>query len=526
MKKSQIFFLLYRKIYKPKFSSKKNYSPPRPSFSWTKHNSYDEKINSNMTSNFLSIKKSLDLPKDWNDYKNSKLWSYNLHYFENLISNTHNKELNIKLLDAWIKDNPFNFGGNGWEPYTISLRTTNIMKYWLNGNSIISNHAKSTFEQLDYLYKIPEKHILANHYFANLKALFFGAIVFNNPKWFHFSYPELNKECNEQIHEDGGHFELSPMYHNIITNDLLDLYNLALSYPKVVPLSFKLMLQKKIPKMLFFLQSMSFDDNKVSHFNDSVHGIAPHNQNILSYAKKLGFEKPKEKNRIKNFKDSGYIISRQKSSKLIFDAAMIGPDYQPGHAHADSLSFEYSVLNSRVFVNSGISEYSQSKLRNYQRMTCSHNTIEINKKSSSQVWSSFRVANRAKTNIHKVEENKNFNLMKASHDGYSSFLNKCIHNRTIIHSNDYIKIIDNIDGVFSHATFRLFVHPENTIRQNENIIEIIGKFYKVYSNFEGLNYEINDCYYYPGFGQKISNKCIVVNMKSKNLELIFNTTLV
>ena len=82
--------------------------------------------------------------------------------------------------------------------------------------------------------------------------------------------------------------------------------------------------------------------------------------------------------------------------KIIYDAGNIGPSYQPGHSHAQSLSFELSYKGKKVFVNSGISEYENSKIRFFQRSTASHNTVEINNMNSSSISLSFRVARRAK----------------------------------------------------------------------------------------------------------------------------------
>jgi len=36
----------------------------------------------------------------------------------------------------------------------------------------------------------------------------------------------LSSQVPEQILNDGGHFELSPMYHSIILEDILDLINI------------------------------------------------------------------------------------------------------------------------------------------------------------------------------------------------------------------------------------------------------------------------------------------------------------
>ena len=62
---------------------------------------------------------------------------------------------------------------------------------------------------------------------------------------------------------------------------------------------------------------------------------------------------------------------------LVCDAAPIGPDYLPGHAHGDLLSFELSLGGHRVFVDSGVESYEADELRRYCRSTRAHNTVEL-----------------------------------------------------------------------------------------------------------------------------------------------------
>ena len=56
----------------------------------------------------LNQSKKLDLPNDWNDESFSKLWVYNLHYFEDLLCENSNQSRNIhlKLLNKWVDENP------------------------------------------------------------------------------------------------------------------------------------------------------------------------------------------------------------------------------------------------------------------------------------------------------------------------------------------------------------------------------------------------------------------------------------
>ena len=67
-----------------------------------------------------------------------------------------------------------------------------------------------------------EYHILGNHLLENGYALLFGAYYFGDKKLYEKAYQIVSEELEEQILEDGAHFELSPMYHQILLNRLLD----------------------------------------------------------------------------------------------------------------------------------------------------------------------------------------------------------------------------------------------------------------------------------------------------------------
>ena len=120
-----------------------------------------------------------------------------------------------------------------------------------------------------------EKHLLANHYFVNLKAILFAGIIFNKRSWIELAQNSLDSEISEQILGDGSYCELSPMYHSLILVDMLDILNICNAYPSVISSNFISLLNKNIPKMITFMQSMAHPDGGVSFFNDSVDGIAP-----------------------------------------------------------------------------------------------------------------------------------------------------------------------------------------------------------------------------------------------------------
>lgn len=82
----QFYFRIYRKLIKPKVTDQYPGHVPQKNSLWVHAPLYDEKISPKLSATFLGFNKQLDLPADWNDESPSKLWAYNLHYFEDLLA--------------------------------------------------------------------------------------------------------------------------------------------------------------------------------------------------------------------------------------------------------------------------------------------------------------------------------------------------------------------------------------------------------------------------------------------------------
>ena len=133
------------------------------------------------------------------------------------------------LIERWLLDNPAP-DGNGWEPYARSMRIVNWIKWYVTGNSLSKLATESLFLQSRALAQQIEYHLLANHLLANAKALYFAGLFFDHPEaatWREIGARILRDEVQEQILWDGGHFELSPMYHQIMLFRVLDCINLV-----------------------------------------------------------------------------------------------------------------------------------------------------------------------------------------------------------------------------------------------------------------------------------------------------------
>ena len=526
LKLQQVYFRLVRKLVKPKVTERFQGSTLQRSKAWKHLTLYDEKIDRYLNANFLNYTKKLELPSDWNSESPSKLWTYNLNYFEDIlsISAQDKSEFHRQLLYRWIDDNPIGFG-NGWEPYPTSLRIVNILKAWLGGLELDQKLLSSVFVQASFLSNDLERHLLGNHYFVNLKALLFAGTVFDQTKWTEIAERGLLTEIPEQILQDGANFELSPMYHSLILTDMLDMLNLSKAYPTQVSSQLGSLLERYIPKMLTFMEAMAHPDGGVSFFNDSAHGIAPTKAKIESYAQKLGFDiSPLDfsKSQIIDNAYSGYICATAAGNKLIFDASSVGPDYIPGHAHADTLSFELSIGAQRVFVNSGTSEYGLGAKRLNQRKTGSHNTVEVDGKDSSQVWSSFRVANRALILSRSAELKPDHSIeLYAAHNGYKSLFGGCIHSRKLTLTKDSFAVSDSLHGSFKCAKSRFYFHPNLIASLEGNLLRVEGPKFILHGDLTGKVASLVDSSWYPEFGVEIPSTVLEMQFEDNQLEIVF-----
>jgi uncharacterized heparinase superfamily protein len=377
----------------------------------------------------------------WNDPDTPKLWLYNLHYFECPTA---------KLIERWISENPHGCG-NGWEPYPIAVRIVNWIKWALAGGALSERALASLASQTEYLSNTLEHHLGANHLFQDAIALTAAGLLFEGApasRWLETGATLLRAQIKEQILSDGAHYERSPMYHALLLESLLDLINISHLYN--VPLADRGLWSESAAVMLGWLVMMTHPDGQIAFFNDAAFGVAPEPRALQAYAARLQIL-PREQ---ATSHASGYVRLEHGDTLLLFDAAPVGPDHQPGHAHADTLSFELSIKGRRVLVNSGTSSYEKGSDRQWQRGTAAHNTIRVDGLNQSEVWDVFRVARRARP-LDLRTDGQTF--VEAAHDGYKRVADPVIHRRHINVRARQLLIIDRIEGRGEHC-IELFLH--------------------------------------------------------------------
>jgi len=415
---------------------------------------------------FLNIEHQFINQIDWNYSKFGKLWTYNLNYFDFLHQNDMSKAIGLDLIYRYINSDPVLIDGK--EPYTISLRGINWIKF-LSYNKIKDEEINQTlFKHYQILLNNLEYHLLGNHLLENGFSLLFGAYYFDNEKLLLKSKKILTDELNEQILNDGAHFELSSMYHQIILGRLLDCISLIENNSWKNDLSFIEFLRTKARIMLSYLFTITYKNGDVPMINDSTFDISPSSYNLFNYARKLDL-----KYNELTLSDSGYRKVKMDKYELFIDIGNIGPDYQVGHSHADTFNFELYVNNKPIIVDRGVSTYEINDVRQEERGTSAHNTVIVNNNNQSIVWEGFRVANRAKV----VKSNSYENVHSGEHDGYLKLNGN--HKRKFIYNENEIIIEDSFSkendcvceaNFHFHDKTRILEIKDNQVKISDGLI--------------------------------------------------------
>lgn len=354
---------------------------------------------------FLNLEKTWDSDQiDWSHAEYGMLWTYNLNYFDWLHQEDMKPEVGLKSLSAFyrtVDQNPI-----ALHPYPTSLRIINASKFvckwgvqetWLHAQIVADLHLLKN--RLEY-------HLLANHLLENAFALFMGGMVTGERDILDAGRTLLKTQLQEQVLEDGMHYERSPMYHMIVLERLLDALNFAKANDDelVEPLT------TYARKMTCLAMNWSGLE-RIPMMQDSACGIALQLEEVLAFAERLLAE---DMPRIPGtFGQSGYRTLTSGALTLVANVGSIGPTYQPGHAHADELHFELYHHGQPVVTDVGVSTYEKNERRLLERSTASHNCISWGD-NSSDVWSGFRVGRRAKVKLLQDTESS----VVAEHDGH------------------------------------------------------------------------------------------------------------
>lgn len=405
--------------------------------------------------------------EDWQGLDPERLWMLHLHYWDDLNCRgaQDRQTWQVDLLAQWVDDHdePPRIG---WEPYAVSRRLVNWAVASWQGFPMSEAAVGSLAVQARYLARRFEYRVLGNHLLANAKALIFAGTFFSGPeatRWLHSGLHVFHEQLCEQVLADGGHFELSPMYHSLVLEDVLDLLNLRQCFHDVPELAVhENTWRGTARRMLWWLSVMVHPDGSLARFNDTAEGMSPTPGQLRAYARQLAVpDGTAPCDPITFLQPSGYVRLQDDRTVVLIDVGRIGPDYLPAHAHADSLSFEASWDGRRWLVNRGTSLYEAGAERLAQRGTAAHNTVEINGQDSSEVWDAFRVARRAYPRDVAIDVEADGTVrVRGAHDGYLRLPGRVEHRRAWTLRKGVLSVDDELSGSWQQSVVRCHLHPQ------------------------------------------------------------------
>ncbi|MEQ9463624.1 MAG: heparinase II/III family protein, partial [Haliea sp.] len=191
-----------------------------------------------------------------------------------------------RLLEDWVaaQRQP---DGSGWHPYITSQRIVNWLKSGLAGDGLSAPVRLSLAQQLRYLEPRLGFDECDHKLINNAKALLFAGFCLADPRaprWRARGLGLLSRYLPGLLHSDGGYVGRSPMYHNALLLDLLDIVNLLRAFRAPLPAG----LEARATAALHWSRALCHADSQPALFNDAALDVVPDTPILTAYGGRLG----------------------------------------------------------------------------------------------------------------------------------------------------------------------------------------------------------------------------------------------
>jgi uncharacterized heparinase superfamily protein len=196
-------------------------------------------------------------------------------------------------------------------------------------------------------------------------------------KWLRKGEALLDRELQTQILPDGGHVERSPSVMLELLRHLLDLHHVLMLTERKLPDQ----LLSTIGNLASALKVLTHPDGGLALFKDSTEDDA---NAIMLALMRADAASGLEARDLAQLPQTGFQRMVAGRSVLIADTGAPPPRGLDGHAHAGTLSFEFSHGAERMIVNCG-AHPTAAEWRQVQRATAAHSTLVVDDTNSSML---------------------------------------------------------------------------------------------------------------------------------------------
>jgi hypothetical protein len=401
------------------------------------------------------------------------------------------------LLSDWEKKNPVDKGINWTCSMEVAIRAINIIwgiYFFAGAETIDDEFVKNTIKLLYYhglhiennLEEIYER-ANTNHLIADYLGLFYLGVLFpefdRSEGWRSRAIDGLQREIEVQVYPDGADYECSTSYHRL----KLEMFLSAFILGRINSVEFNSVYKDRLHHMIHFSAAITAPSGKTPLIGDNDDGYvvklsagdpADHGHLMdvgsLIFGEKVPGDIPVSQERLwylgidslvpyssgiapksRWFKDSGFVVIRNRNMHMVFSAIKASKHGLSGHKHNDLLSFTLEIDKIPFLIDPGTFCYTADYgMRNLSRSTQIHNTVMVDGVEQNRFFEKrlFYMSPDADPKVNLWVNVGSCAVVSASHNGYKLLDDDVLHKRSIWVSlaNCTLLILDEFTGASKH----------------------------------------------------------------------------
>ncbi len=360
------------------------------------------------------------------------------------------------MVERWIAENGA-WERIAWRPDVIGRR----LSHWLAEPRLVDVGGKvesrnrlfiSANRQARHLARVLPAGLCGQPLVAAIKGLIYaGLALTGGSKHLAAGLKQLTLALPRQLLADGGHAERSPAVQLAVLRDLVDIRAALHAGGHQPPSDLSLAIDHMAPVLRMFQSG----DGGLALFNDSDEGMGGAIDLVLLRAN----AKAKA---LASAPQSGFQRLAAGPALLLVDAGVPASPGFDAHAHAGTLSFEFSHGDERLIVNCG-AQSAGGQWRLAQRATAAHSTLTVDDTNSSMLMpDGSGMIRRPAIVACRREEAEGNSWLDMSHDGYEPGFG-LIHHRRLFLSADGgdLRGHDRLEGKGGKdVAIRFHLHPQ------------------------------------------------------------------
>ena len=426
------------------------------------------------------------------------------------------------IVDKWISKNK-NYNTLSWQIDVLSKRVIS----WIANSKLTYDDGSVKYKkifnssinkQVNHLINEISKSNSVDDKLLGCVAILITGLSYQNEKFLNYSLELLKKIVNNSFDD-----EYFPK-----TRSIRQL-NFYLKYFVLV----RELLKESLHEIPEYLDEIIFYLGKsyaiFSNFSQSLLFNGNHEGDLQEFNKYLALYKYKFEN--SNNEVGGYVILKNKNSAIAMDVGHSPSKSFSNNYQSGALSFEFFYKEKKLISNSGYFQDYKNKLNLISKSSAAHSTLVIDNHSSCSFKNNSEIKileNGVKINDKDIVNEKNYWLIKASHNG---FLKKfgIIHERCLEYFTDKNELI-GVDKLILKKDFksrkfdvRFHMVPgiklTKTLDNKTILIEIENSGWRFSSNCEIINIESGIYFGIKNQSRENQNICISGEIEDINQEI-------